>query len=191
MNHKEEVIAKKDEELAGFDQTSHEEVTSLESDEVAIVDSDANDSKKSDVGRLFTQSELDDIIKRRLTKAKATMADYEEREKQIAAREEDLKNKEEELTKRQKELDYRENLEKCKTYLKENSLPEELLDIISPEESDKFISTVEKLGTVFSSVSFGVPAPLASTDSPLSRSPLIGFSRDYERTPKSPFSDND
>lgn len=91
-----------------------------------------NGENSTDVNKkLFTQEQVNEIIRKRL-----------ERQKESSLNEE-------ELVRREKELDAREKAFECKKYLSLNGYPSELLDIIDTSDVEKFKEKADKASTAF------------------------------------------
>ena len=80
-------------------------------------------------GKLFTQAEVNDIIRDRLARERAKNVPHEPTEEE----------------KRAKELSIRENRLSCREYVMENRLPAELLEVLDTSDHEKFIKNAEKL----------------------------------------------
>lgn len=80
-------------------------------------------------GKLFTQAEVNDIIRDRLARERAKNVPQEPTEEE----------------KRAKELSIRENRLSCREYVMENHLPAEILDVLDTSDHEKFIKNAEKL----------------------------------------------
>ena len=92
---------------------------------------DAQPAEKGEqgAGKLFTQAEVDNIIRERLARERAKNAPQEPTEEE----------------KRATELTLRENRLSCREYVMENRLPAELLDVLDTSDHEKFIKNAEKL----------------------------------------------
>lgn len=92
---------------------------------------DAQPAEKGEqgAGKLFTQAEVDNIIRERLARERAKNAPQEPTEEE----------------KRAKDLSIRENRLSCREYVMENRLPAELLDVLDTSDHEKFIKNAEKL----------------------------------------------
>lgn len=87
------------------------------------------DTSEKTEEKLFTQSEVDKIIKKRLERMKRSTEPKENGK----------------LQEREIELSKRENLLNCKEYLFNNKLPLELVDIIDTGDTETFIKKVTLL----------------------------------------------
>lgn len=99
------------------------EVTSVEEKAETVDTSEKTEEK------LFTQAEVDKIIKKRLERMKRSSEPKENGK----------------LQERETELLKRENLLNCKEYLLNNKLPLELVDIIDTADTETFIKKVTLL----------------------------------------------
>lgn len=100
--------------------------------------------------KLFTQEEVDTIIKKRLGRVKEENS--KELEEKQAKLSKEYETKESTLTKQLEEKEYalkqREIKVNCKEYLIKKNYPAELIDIISAESEENFIAKVEQLITL-------------------------------------------
>ena len=104
----------------------------------------AEDSKE----KLFTQEQVNEIIKKRLGRQKEDEADVQE-----------LQAREKELTAREKKLS-------CKEYLLEKGYPAELLDVIDTSDVETFKNKADKANNVYYSMQQAQNvAPLANLES--------------------------
>lgn len=101
----------------------------------------------------FTQTDVDRIIKERLSRQKNSHA--EEVSETNKAKEQELAGKETEIKQREARLN-------CKEYLIENELPTALLDVIDTSDSESFKEKTEKVMKIFGTRR--QVAPLASTE---------------------------
>lgn len=92
---------------------------------------DAQPAEKGEqgAGKLFTQTEVDNIIRERLARERAKNSPQEPTEEE----------------KRAKDLSIRENRLSCREYVMENHLPAELLDVLDTSDHENFIKNAEKL----------------------------------------------
>lgn len=90
-------------------------------------------------GRMFTQEEVNHIIKQRLAKVK---------EINKATEEEIAKQVEEATASRTAELDAREKRLECRSYLIENGYPEELLDALDTSDAETFKQKADTLAGI-------------------------------------------
>ena len=109
------------------------------------------DRGKDQEERLFTQAEVDEIIKKRLERIKEKQPDADTLDK--------LAKLEEKTT----ELDKREFGLNCKSYLIDKGYDPDLLDIISADDLDSFKDKADRLNSMIGSRQ---PAPpLANSES--------------------------
>lgn len=98
--------------------------------------------------KLFTQEQVNEIIKKRLKNQK------------------EIESSMQEVNTRTAELTARENRLSCREYLLEKGYPAELLDIIDTSDVDTFKNKADKASVVFESRQHSrFVAPLASTES--------------------------
>lgn len=117
-------------------------------------------------GRLFTQAEVTEIVKKRLKRAeeKSTQRD-------------DAAFQEREMA-----LNKRESYLKCKEYLLSNNMPTDLLDAFDTSDFEQFEN---KIGIVQRYVKKNTPvAPLGTAEPAISNKAPGAFSPDYKHEPK-------
>lgn len=122
------------------------------------------DSEKETGEKLFTQEQVNEIIKKRLGRQKEENANVQELETRAA-----------ELTKRESRLS-------CKEYVLKKGYPAELLDIIDTSDVDTFKQKADKASNIFSNQRESFVAPLASAEPN-----MIGgsvFPADTKHTPR-------
>lgn len=117
-------------------------------------------------GKMFTQQEVDRILKERLARERAKAAPQEPTEAE----------------KREKDLTARENRLSCREYLLENSLPKELLDVLDTSDVAKFRRAAETVHGLMKAYKKPYAAPLYSHDVPID--PKTGFEPDRKHKPK-------
>ena len=110
--------------------------------EINETDSPETNNQDSETGRLFTQDEVNEIIRKRLFERK------KEQEKNKRT-EEDYQKRENELIDREKAVASRETRLSCMEYLKENNYPDELLDALDTSDIEGFKENVEKISIAF------------------------------------------
>lgn len=110
--------------------------------------------KEKQEERLFTQEELDRIVKERLARQKASAEAKADNEAEAKAKE---------FESRELDLKQRESRLACKEYLLEKGFSEGLLDVIGTEDVDAFKKKAEKLEEIYGGSRRRVP-PLASTE---------------------------
>lgn len=97
--------------------------------------------------RLFTQEEVNNIIRNRLNERKKEQDRVEYNEKKFQKREQELAEKEDALNKRIELYNRTE-------FLKRNNYPESFLDLITVEEGENFEDKVEKIVSAVDRVRF-------------------------------------
>ena len=114
--------------------------------------------------RLFTQSEVNEIIRNRLARSKTSEA------KQAEPTEAEL---------RERDLMARENRLSCREYLLEKSYPRELLDILDTSDPKEFNKRADKAFALMDAHASGNPhfsSPIRSTEPPgIENHSLTGF----------------
>lgn len=111
--------------------------------------------------KMFTQDEVNEIVKKRLERVKQKSKASDEESEAFAKRIADLEEREKDYTKRVQELEKREATYKrmeCSDFLKAHNLNEKLLDLFPTEDPEAFKETVsnvaEAFGTSFKSPDF-------------------------------------
>ena len=142
--------------------------------EAGAADQGAQGSKNE---KLFTQADVDRIVKERLKRSKAKAEeDFSEeinnRAKDLAAREETLKGRESDMSAKESRL-------KCKEYLLDNHLPGDLLEILDTNDVETFKKKAEKVSRLTKTRR---TAPIASSDN--AEAAADGFSREVKHKPK-------
>ncbi len=112
--------------------------------------------------RLFTQAEVNEIVRTRLARAKNVPHEPTEAEK------------------REKALTERESRMECREYLLDRGYPRELLDIIDTSDPQNFQKKADAACSVFGSQNRRV-APLKSTEPALPKSQTFGASKHTPR----------
>ena len=117
-------------------------------------------------GKLFTQAEVDKIIKERLARERAKAVPQEPTEAE----------------KREANLTARENRLSCREYLLDNKLPTELLEVLDTSDVAKFRRAAETVHGLMKSYKMPYAAPLYNPDVPID--PNTGFEPDRKHKPK-------
>lgn len=89
-------------------------------------------------GKLFTQEEVNNIVRERLNRAKTATTEQDARTDALDKREADLKAKE-------AELQQRESRATCAEYCKAKGYDESVMDILNTSDPEKFGETLDKL----------------------------------------------
>lgn len=131
--------------------------------------------------RLFTQEEVNAIVKKRLERVRAEEAGKadEETAQRLAA----LDQREQELNKRAQDLDRR-------AYLTDNGYDSDLLDIIAADDLDSFKEKADRLAGMIRSGNNAFVAPLSAESvnaDPVEDDIKAAFSRSYRHTPGDTF----
>ena len=128
--------------------------------------------------KLFTQEEVNTIIRKRLERG-AAKADPEQEE-----RLKELDQREAELNRKAMQLD-------CRSYLTEQGYDVDLLDVISADNLDDFKSKADKLSAMITSKRNNYAAPLASYENhnvdPVEQAIKAAFSPENKHTPVDTF----
>ena len=124
---------------------------------------------KQGSGKLFTQEEVNNIVRDRLAKDRAKRAPAEPSE---------AEKKEMELTARESRLS-------CREHLLENGLPTSLLDAFDTSDINRFKKAVDVVtGLIADKARSLEPAPLYSNLSPVIDAPVAGFERGKKHKPR-------
>ena len=120
---------------------------------------DENNGNQTDpmAPKLFTQEEVNEIIKKRLERTKTKSGeDDPEQKADLQVRETELNNKEIELGKRETEIN-------CKSFLVDNGLPLVYLEVLDTLDLEKFKENVSKLNEIRKkdTMPFGLAEPPA------------------------------
>lgn len=116
--------------------------------------------------KMFTQEQVNDIIRNRLKEQKEANATAE----QLNARESELSAKESRLS--------------CREYLLEKGYPEKLLDIIDTSDVEAFKSKADSASQMFGGGSRMRRIPLASTEDSLPDDAALAFAGNQKHVPK-------
>lgn len=117
--------------------------------------------------RLFTQDEVNDIVKKRLEKQKKSVTQQLEEDYEVK-----LRN----VTNRESAVELREKRIECREFLTEKGYPEELLSMLDTSEPEQFKKNAENLQQAYEkSIKPRKPQPLASNDPSKTRTPKGGF----------------
>ena len=93
--------------------------------------------------KIFTQDEVNEIIRKRLRERKKEQEEGERYE-------EEIKTREKEITEREKELGLREVRMSCKEYLHENDYPEGLIEVLDTSDFKTFKEKAGKIAEMYS-----------------------------------------
>ena len=129
----------------------------------------ADNGNKGGGERLFTQEEVNNIVRDRLAKDRAKRAPAEPSE---------AEKKEAELTARESRLS-------CREHLLDNGLPSSLLDAFDTSDVDKFKKAVDVVSElIVERARYAGPAPLYDPTVPTSGKPVTGFERGKKHKPR-------
>lgn len=106
----------------------------------ATTPSTAQQPENNGSERVFTQSEVNDIVRERLARERSKSA---ERMDDLLARENDLKARETELAAKSKAFDAWTAKEACKKYLTDNHISEKLLEKLDTSDPEAFKTAVQ------------------------------------------------
>ena len=113
-------------------------------------------------GHLFTQEEVNEIIRKRLYERK------NEQEKNKCT-EEDYQRREQDLSERERTLSLRESRISCMEYLKKNNYPDELLEALDTSDFKAFKENAERISNAYNRMKKNFrTAPLAAPETPVS-----------------------
>lgn len=134
-----------------------------------------NKDPAEDPGKLFTQEEVNEIIRNRLARKK----------EEAAGTEEEIKKRVEEATaEKVAELSALESKLSCRSYLLDNGLSEELLDVLDTSDPEAFKTNAEKMIKAVKSSGKTYSAPLGSGEPTITGKIPNEFSRGYKHTPR-------
>ena len=125
--------------------------------------------------KLFTQEEVNEIVKKRVERCKAA---HDPEAQAVVA------EKAAQLDLREKELDERVFAFDCKEYLRDNGYDMEYMDIISAEDIDTFKTKADKLASLVKAKSQPKYPPFVANEN-IGGGLEEAFSPDYKHTPKS------
>lgn len=131
-----------------------------------------------DQEKLFTQAEVDEIIKKRLARGKIDDDDLKERSASLEEREKQLADLQSTMAKREAQID-------CKAYLQEQGYPLDLAEILDTSDVEAFKAKADKAFTITKS-SGGSFAPGYNPETPPPKEDIAAkaFARDFKHTPK-------
>ena len=128
--------------------------------------------------RLFTQEEVNEIIRKRLERNKdvdIAKAD------QIATALQDLEQREAQLNELQKQVTKRENIVDCKEYLSSKGYSADLIDVLDTSDVEQFKEKADKTVMISNKNAF---APLGSSEPTITGSVPDAFSINFKHKPK-------
>lgn len=139
---------------------------------------ESQETQEHDVNeRMFTQDEVNRIIKQRLAKVKET---------NMATEEEIARMVDEATAARNAELDTKENQLNCRLYVAEKGYPKQLLDALDTSNLDNFKQKADSLMSAF--VHRNTQAPIGSAEPSYSGKQggeiEMAFSQEQRHTPK-------
>lgn len=111
---------------------------------------------------LFTQEEVNEIIRKRL---------YERKNEQVKNKctEEDYQRREQDLSERERTLSLRESRISCMEYLKKNNYPDELLEALDTSDFKAFKENAERISNAYNRMKKNFrTAPLAAPEATIS-----------------------
>lgn len=150
-----------------------EEITNNQNVEQQPTTQPADNGNKGG-GKMFTQEEVNNIVRERLAKDRAKRAPAEPTEAE----------------KRDAELTAKENRLTCREHLLGSGLPSSLLDVLDTSNPQKFKSALDAVSRHIDelvkeqAISFMPPAPLYNPMVPVSDSSVSGFDRGVKHKPK-------
>lgn len=116
--------------------------------------------------RMFSQTEVNQIIKDRLARERAKAAPQEPTEAE----------------KREKDLTARESRLNCRAYLMDNNYPAELLDVLDTSDIEKFRKAAATISRLMKDQRPRYIGPMGNLDT--HHDPKTGFEPDRKHTPK-------
>ena len=127
-------------------------------------------------GKLFTQEEVNAIIKSRLSDRKKEQASDQARiDEAVKAA----------IAEKEKDLERRSSLLSCREYVLEKGLPPELLETIDTSDFETFKKKAAKISGAYESRNNNYSAPLGSSEALITKGGLSGgFDRARKHTPK-------
>lgn len=133
-----------------------------------------NKTNENKEERLFTQEEVNKIIKQRLERGKTTDEELTEKESKLTERET-------QLTELQNQLSQRESRIDCKEYLQLKGYPAELIDVLDTSDVDAFKDKADATMKIANTRS---AAPIGSSEPVISGKLPDAFSINYKHVPK-------
>ena len=132
----------------------------------------AEAEKPADSGKLFTQEEVNRIIKERLSRQKIKANEDQEAE---------YKNKSDDLAKRETDLKAKETRFQCKEYLFSKGYSNELLEILDTNDFESFKKKADKVNALQHSQRV---APISVTSEKITNETGAGFAKGLKHKPK-------
>lgn len=129
-----------------------------------------NNNPEEKQGKLFTQDEVNAIIKTRLERVKVDQAALDD----IAEREQQLEQKQAELAKRETAID-------CRTYLQDKGYSIDLIDILDTSDIETFKAKADKIAGLMQKSNI---APLGSSEPRITNSMPDAFSLGHKHKPR-------
>lgn len=108
---------------------------------------DNNMQAKPNAEKMFSQDEVDKIIRERLKRATGAAAKKAEEEISVELKERvsEIEAKEAEITKKEEELILQDSFLNCKAYVADKDCPADLLDVLDTSNFEDFKAKVDKL----------------------------------------------
>ena len=117
--------------------------------------------------KMFTRQQVNEIVRKRLSKSKELVTAITERENLLIEKERSISERENLLIEKENSISERENIliekqrhDTLKEYLMEKDYPIELLDILDSSNEENFKKTADEISTLFAYEEL----PLASHD---------------------------
>ena len=126
-------------------ESNEEKMNNVEDNEKIEEDAKADEGKKrsqQNEEKLFTQEEVDNIVKRRLYERKKEKQEHQNTNKELEKREKAIEEREHSVT-------LRENRVKCCEIVNEKGYSKELLEILDTSDTEKFREQAEKLTELY------------------------------------------
>lgn len=127
--------------------------------------------------KLFSQAEVEEIIRKRLARGKIDSEELQQRETALTEREA-------QLTELQQQVAQRESQINCKEYLQEKGYPLDYAEIIDTSDLEAFKTKADKAFQIVKDPTNLMP--LASTESPPAKEDVAAkaFAPSFRHTPK-------
>lgn len=155
------------------------EVTNTQEASAAPDPTEKKNADPKEALKLFTQDDVNRIVKERLKRLKTESASPEEIQ--------DLKDRESKVTQRETDLKARETKVACREYLNDKNYPKDLLDIIDQTDFEAFKQKADKVMQISARKK---TAPIASHEHTGSEGG-DGFRKDVKHKPKPFYNYND
>lgn len=133
--------------------------------------------------KMFTQDDVDRIIKQRLNEKRMKVAEVETKEADLKGKESDLQAREADLSAREAAFKAEQSRYECQKHLEHMRYPLELLDELDTSDVDTFKQQAYRLSTAFANRPQRDVLPLRDPEAPEPDGVVSAF-RDTKHTPK-------